>query len=738
MGLAGGAEAQLPSTNGWFTVPSTSLAALCPGGVPGGIGCSAVTAAWGSAVMDTKRNRLIVWGGGHADYFGNEIYAINLTTPQGSVRLTNPSTPFADDACPESLATPLGPNSRHTYDQLAYLPNTDELFVWGGSVSCSTSRRSSVTWAFSFATGTWTQLASFPDGIGAEATAIAYDEVTGDIYGGNNLTGNWWRYVRATNTMVTLPNSFSSGVTNIAVATIDPKRRRLWYIGGGQVWRYDISNAPANPSSFVPTNPALTGCGNIVNHNAGGMLYVAALDRIVGWNGGDVITLLDLDTLTCTTQTWAGGPSRVVDGFDNGVYDRWNYSPIDHVFVYYGSMSANVSVLRIQPQADADFGVRCFAAGVTQCHNADSTVGMALEGSGALPTIDTVVRTSGTGSVRIRQPIGCTGAECGGAAVIPFNMDCGPGTTCFWQHRFRINSAMLTNVSSGPWTLWKWSITHGANTGSCSGIEITGETYPGVAGLFRMYSNCGGTTFTTQNQDPAFIYNAIGDTVQQSAQTTSGYNCQYPAFPAGTGNGVGCFRFAADTWYTIDYQLIFGSYNVANSTFRMWMTAQGDTTRRQVLELRNVSLNFQNGSADPGYNVMRWIVYQTGGFGGTPAQADAWYDEMIVSTQAIALPGATPALATRTLTAVRGGLGVGTLTSVPSGIACGVTCTAVFTLGALITLTAAANQDSVFSAWSGGCSGISTCDITLDNDTTVTATFDLQPVRRRHVRWRRR
>ncbi len=68
--------------------------------------------------------------------------------------------------------------------------------------------------------------------------------------------------------------------------------------------------------------------------------------------------------------------------------------------------------------------------------------------------------------------------------------------------------------------------------------------------------------------------------------------------------------------------------------------------------------------------------------------------------------------------------GSGTVTSSPSGISCGSYCSAMFTSGTLITLSASANAGSSFVGWTGaGCSGTGTCIITLNTSTTVTATF---------------
>src|SRR5881296_2808654 len=79
---------------------------------------------------------------------------------------------------------------------------------------------------------------------------------------------------------------------------------------------------------------------------------------------------------------------------------------------------------------------------------------------------------------------------------------------------------------------------------------------------------------------------------------------------------------------------------------------------------------------------------------------------------------------TSTLTASKAGTGSGTVTSNPAGISCGATCSASFTNGTMVTLTATPAAGSTFTAWSGGgCSGTGTCTVTLAASTTVAATF---------------
>jgi len=83
-----------------------------------------------------------------------------------------------------------------------------------------------------------------------------------------------------------------------------------------------------------------------------------------------------------------------------------------------------------------------------------------------------------------------------------------------------------------------------------------------------------------------------------------------------------------------------------------------------------------------------------------------------------------PSCAVARLTATKAGAGSGSITSSPSGFDCGTICAFTFAQGTTVTLTAAADANSVFAGWSGGgCSGTGTCTVALSADTTVTASF---------------
>ena len=81
-------------------------------------------------------------------------------------------------------------------------------------------------------------------------------------------------------------------------------------------------------------------------------------------------------------------------------------------------------------------------------------------------------------------------------------------------------------------------------------------------------------------------------------------------------------------------------------------------------------------------------------------------------------------ITTKMLSVALTGGGAGTVTSTPSGINCGATCAASFDTGKQVTLSAEEASGSTFAGWSGGgCSGIDGCTLTLDANTTVTASF---------------
>jgi hypothetical protein len=75
------------------------------------------------------------------------------------------------------------------------------------------------------------------------------------------------------------------------------------------------------------------------------------------------------------------------------------------------------------------------------------------------------------------------------------------------------------------------------------------------------------------------------------------------------------------------------------------------------------------------------------------------------------------------LTVTKLGSGSGQVSSSPAGISCGTGCQASFDAGSTVTLTATPDADSVFTGWSGDCTGTSSCQLSMSRAHSATANF---------------
>lgn len=101
----------------------------------------------------------------------------------------------------------------------------------------------------------------------------------------------------------------------------------------------------------------------------------------------------------------------------------------------------------------------------------------------------------------------------------------------------------------------------------------------------------------------------------------------------------------------------------------------------------------------------------------------------IVLVTAVALAQSTSGNAVAntsyTLTIKLAGTSSGTVTSSPAGISCSPTCSASFSSGTKVILTAKANKGAYFAGWSGACKGTAKCTVTMNSNLSATATFNV-------------
>jgi hypothetical protein len=139
---------------------------------------------------------------------------------------------------------------------------------------------------------------------------------------------------------------------------------------------------------------------------------------------------------------------------------------------------------------------------------------------------------------------------------------------------------------------------------------------------------------------------------------------------------------------------------------------------------------------DPGSELAGWVF--TEGFGllgcdpeeGTQCLAGQFTGEGNVKVTAVieceTEGGCEEGPSGPELTVTKEGTGTGTVVSSPAGIECGATCTAAFTEGSKVTLTASPSAGSLFVSWKGcekgGVLGRQ-CTVTMDKAKTVNAKF---------------
>ncbi|MEE9411845.1 MAG: hypothetical protein V3V22_02210 [Methylococcales bacterium] len=362
--------AQVAYAGGWEELPDTNLNAQCPeNGFNGATftfiagrnpriydfsnHCLNVTEAWSGGAFDTLRNRLYIWGGGHKNYLGNEIYALDLNNTPSMVRLTDPATPLDYIKNPSELPPFDGtqPKSRETYDGLVYLPGPDKLWAWSGSLAIN-GFPDNVTWLFDPQTNTWQRQQPSGDipvpNIGAIS---AYDPNTETVllhnldnlyrYTYNTSGGNYERLT-----------SFEPSLFVHMNGVIDPKRKKFILIGRGKDGKgqsiiFDISEG----SEFKVENLNAVGGTEFLGAEAPGLVYDPTIEKVVAWAGGDTLYTLNLDVNPprWTAESFPILPSQASAApvaHKQGTYGRFAYSPAMKALVVYNAADKNGYLFR--------------------------------------------------------------------------------------------------------------------------------------------------------------------------------------------------------------------------------------------------------------------------------------------------------------------------------------------------------------------------------------------------------
>jgi len=238
--------------------------------------------AWSSFAWDRNRGDLLIYGGGHANYNGNDIYRWRGSTLMWE-RLSLPSEIMGDDfGNVIAIDGPMNaPTSAHTYDNNIFLPQSDRLVVFGGAVSGKAG----------------------PYKIQVDATT---DRITGPYF---------FDVTRADANKV-------GGTTGSHVQRVAPYPE----IFGGEMWenRDIYENIPENPT--LPKNHTHGATAYVAENNTD-VVYVSARRGSTPQNLFKYV-LSDISDPTTDTMELVGRNKKGIGGQGSGTYDQAR-----HIFV---------------------------------------------------------------------------------------------------------------------------------------------------------------------------------------------------------------------------------------------------------------------------------------------------------------------------------------------------------------------------------------------------------------------
>ena len=295
----------------------------------------------------------------------------------------------------------------------------------------------------------------------------------------------------------------------------------------------------------------------------------------------------------------------------------------------------------------------------------------------ALPTLDTDVKASGTGSLRLKfPPFSTSGAGSAFSTNLSddLSVQFGEGDTFFYQYRYRVNcgfywlncdpaspgykserhnifrKAKISIMSSGD-TQALWDKDFSAN--SCTYLELV-INGPRLGGYHSCGWYAGYTSVKADNHPDWGNFPVQVASYDGISQVGGDFFCPRRWTDADgvkreekiDGSYEGCFVLDSDQWYTIQMQVIIGTWqpegsqdpNPPSSRIRLWAGEEGGP--QQLISDRPVKLRGPNSRTPNELWGKIWLLPFTTGKDNTVDHPTGyiWYDALIVSTEFIADP----------------------------------------------------------------------------------------------------
>lgn len=303
-----------------------------PGDAPwiGSNGFASVISGWSGAAWDDTNRRLLITGGGHADYAGNEVYQwsaltglfTRLCNPTGAIGNTGVLNDGLDGTNPAYFDG--RPRSAHTYNHLRMVDGV----LW--NFQGSTFRGGSgVRGAFKFYGNDWHRNGTTTFGNNYGATL--YDAIRSrfiTISPGVNQP-RWYDPVSdTTGAYSRWSNNSDSFGSELQCVYLPSRDMAVSFTEDIQLFKLD-DTAHSSSAIVSGVTPPWT------DKRVIGAVYDEANDRILCWHGGSSIYVLTPPATNPLTNTWvwskidpaAGNAITPTSPALAGTYGRFWYSP---------------------------------------------------------------------------------------------------------------------------------------------------------------------------------------------------------------------------------------------------------------------------------------------------------------------------------------------------------------------------------------------------------------------------
>ena len=329
---------------------------------PGGSGRQNVINAWSGGAYNDSSEQLIVWGGGHGDYYGNEIYVFDLDSSTQAWRKERAFSgtidvgEAAETTC-RYTADEQSPRSRHTYNYLQWMGNVNR-FISAGCKDPATGALASpaVVQAYDFVARTWDERAANPHTTTLSGQSVsAYDRQTGFLwFYGVAAGGRLVRYNYNTDAWTEQgdPDNNSGQLQNGTSCDIDTSftPNRMYCTGAigtpgtGLVRYFVLDTTDSDIDSVRVTVTGETSCSDQLRP---GFVWSPRDSLFFCWSGG-----ANVFTFNPRTAVWdsippdAGNTVTPSAAASNGTFGRFRYSPRYGLFVAVNSTTGNTFVYR--------------------------------------------------------------------------------------------------------------------------------------------------------------------------------------------------------------------------------------------------------------------------------------------------------------------------------------------------------------------------------------------------------